>query len=76
VSIKYNFYNLFLGPARSGQFRLEGLDGIFVFDAHVLLDVPLKDDDGVGVLLRLAQGTLVGSFKPGDDALGMKHVFT
>lgn len=35
----------------------------------------LKDDDGVGVLFCLAQGTLIRRFKPGVNALGMKHVF-
>ena len=35
----------------------------------------LKDDDRVGVLFSLAQGALVGRFKPGVNALGMKHVF-
>jgi hypothetical protein len=49
--MRYNFYYVFLGTARSGKFGLERLDRILVLEAEVLLHMALKDDDGVGVLL-------------------------
>jgi hypothetical protein len=76
VSIKYILYYVLLGTARPRQFGLERLDGVLVLEAKSLLDMPLKDDDGVCVLLSLAERTLVRSFKPGEYALGMKHVLT
>jgi hypothetical protein len=36
----------------------------------------LKDYDRVGILLGLAEWTLIGRFKPGENALGMKHMLT
>jgi hypothetical protein len=74
-SIEYIFYNVFLCTARSGQIRLEGLDGILVLESQVFLYMALKDYDGVRVLLTLAQGAFVRSFKPGEYTLGMKHMF-
>jgi len=50
VSIKYIFYYVFLGTARPSQLRLKRLDRILVLETKILLDVTLKDDDGVGVL--------------------------
>ena len=36
----------------------------------------LKDNYRVCILFRLAQGTFIRSFKPGEYALGMKNMFT
>ena len=62
-----------LGPSHLG---LEGLYCVTVLLSDVFLDMFFKYYYGIAVLLRLAEGALIRRFKPCEDALGMKHVFT
>jgi hypothetical protein len=58
----------------AGHLGLEGLYRVTVLFAYVFLDVFFENNYRIRVLFSLAQGTLVRSFEPGEDALGMEHV--
>lgn len=49
-------------------------DGVPVPDTKTLLDVPFKDDDGIGILFGTAYWTFVGRLEPRQDTGGVKGV--
>lgn len=53
---------------------LKRTDSVLVLDPKVILDVLLKDDDGIRVLFGSTRWTLIRRFKPSEDTLRVKRV--